>query len=69
MIIIILFNYITNFIIMLNFKNTKDDVKRIQQNRDPIMSGVYNKANAMRYELEDQHQKRLRELMPKLEMN
>jgi hypothetical protein len=45
----------------------KDDVKRIQQNRDPTMSGVYNKAHAMRYELEDQHQKRLRELMPKIQ--
>ena len=41
-------------------------MKRIQQNRDPVCSTLYNKAHAMRYELEDQHQKRLRELMPKM---
>jgi hypothetical protein len=30
------------------------------------MSGIYNKAVRMRYDLEDQHQKRLRELIPKM---
>lgn len=41
------------------------DLKRIESNRDPATSSLYNKAHAMRYDLEDQHQKRLRELMPK----
>ena len=43
----------------------QDDVKRIAANKDPATSGVYNKGNAMRYDLEDQHLKRLREFAPK----
>jgi len=44
----------------------KNEVKKIASNRDPGTASIYNKAHAMRYELEDQHLKRLRELMPKL---
>lgn len=45
---------------------TLEELNRIQSNRDPSTAELYNKANAMRYDLEDLHQKRLRELMPKI---
>jgi len=46
-------------------KFTVEDVKKIAKNKDPAV-GIYNKGHALRYELENQHQKRLRELMPTL---
>jgi hypothetical protein len=45
----------------------KDDVKKIASNKDPSAS-LYNKGHAMRFELENQHQKRLRELVPKIKI-
>lgn len=45
---------------------TLEELKQIQSNRDPSTADLYSKANAMRYDLEDLHQKRLRELMPKI---
>lgn len=47
-------------------KLTLEELKQIQSNRDPSTSDLYSKANAMRYDLENLHQKRLRELMPKI---
>ncbi|RNA35764.1 migration and invasion-inhibitory [Brachionus plicatilis] len=47
---------------------TLEELKQIQSNRDPSTAELYSKANAMRYDLEDLHQKRLRELMPKINM-
>jgi hypothetical protein len=43
----------------------KDDLRRIATNRDPTAE-LYNKGHAMRYELENHHQQRLRELTPKM---
>lgn len=42
----------------------QDDLKRISTNKDPATATIYNKAHAMRYELEDNHLRRLREFMP-----
>jgi hypothetical protein len=53
-------------LIIIQFLLEKDDINRIAANRDPDTCDLHNKANAMRYELEDQHLKRLRELMPKI---
>ena len=61
--IVIRFLIAVLLIYSLYFFIFKNDVKRIQQNRDPVLSGIYNKAHAMRYDLEDQHQKRLREFV------
>ncbi|CAF0781548.1 unnamed protein product [Brachionus calyciflorus] len=46
-------------------KLTLEELRQIQSNRDPATSTLYSKANAMRFDLEDLHQKRLRELMPR----